>query len=408
MAADQLEELQRKYDASYFTVNDDCLTPSYLEAFSRAIIRKGLEVRISLWCKPVGSFTRERLDLLSRAGVRLIRWGIETGHPRILNLMNKGTNLSDTLRVLEDASEVGIWNHATVILGFPTETEDEARATITFLYQNRNIIHSSIFFRFVLLNHSYIIKHPEEFDLQSVFLETNPFSYDYRFTCSKGMDAETLSSFLSRAQEYRIVEMYGHPFWFYLRIREYLLLYVAKYGLKEVKGWKVNPDDLSIKKPENRIEYFFQKPEKVPPEVLEKIFRLVESGGQVGGSWIKDNLKNAFLIGYAVEKDKIIGTMVHKRPLDKYVRQIEEKTKLDLRGYLERGYTYVKPEYRGYGVGDRLLKGLVSRSSGKKIYVTIRMDNFPPIQLTLRNDMHLAATYINERTGHEIGVFTSQ
>jgi len=114
------------------------------------------------------------------------------------------------------------------------------------------------------------------------------------------------------------------------------------------------------------------------------------------------------LIGYAVLQDRIVGAMVHKKPLEKYVKKIEEKTHLDLKGYLERGYTYVRPEFRGLGVGDRLLKGLVSGSPGKKIYVTIRMDNFPPIQLTLRNNMNLAATYVNERTGHEIGVFTNQ
>jgi GNAT superfamily N-acetyltransferase len=408
IAVNQVEELQRKYNVSCFTINDDCLTPTYLEAFSRGILKRGLQVSISLWCKPVGSFTRERLDLLSRAGVRLIRWGIETGHPRILKLMNKGTNLKDTLRVLRDASGAGIWNHATVILGFPTETEDEAQETINFLYQNRDIIHSSIFFRFVLLNHSYIIKNPDEFGLQSVSQDKNPFSYDYRFTCSKGADAETLSRFLRQAQEYRIEEMYGHPFWFYLRIREYLLLYSAKYGLKKVTAWRVNPADLSLNTPGNRIQYSFQKPDEIPPDVLEKIYDLVESGGEVGVSWVRENLKNAFLIGYAVLQDRIVGAMVHKKPLEKYVRLIEEKTHLDLKGYLERGYTYVKPEFRGLGVGDRLLKGLVSGSSGKKIYVTIRMDNFPPIQLTLRNNMKLAATYVNERTGHEIGVFTSQ
>ena len=314
-AVKQMEELQRKYNVSCFTVNDDCLTPAYLEAFSRGILERGLQVSISLWCKPVGSFTRERLDLLSKAGVRLIRWGIETGHPRILKLMNKGTNLKETLRVLKDASGAGIWNHATVILGFPTETEDEARETINFLYQNRDIIHSSIFFRFVLLNHSYIINNPGEFGLQSVSQDKNPFAYDYRFTCSNGMDTETLSQFLRRAQEYRIEEMYGHPFWFYLRIREYLLLYSARFGLKKVTAWRVDPADLSVNTPANRIQYFFQKPDEVPTEILERIYDLVESGGEVGVSWLKENLKHAFLIGYAVEQGMVVGAMVHKLSL---------------------------------------------------------------------------------------------
>jgi ribosomal protein S18 acetylase RimI-like enzyme len=125
-------------------------------------------------------------------------------------------------------------------------------------------------------------------------------------------------------------------------------------------------------------------------------------------SWIRDNLRNAFVIGYAMEQDRMIGAMTHKRPLEKYVKQIEQKTGLDLHGYLERGYTYVRPDYRQLGLGDRLLKGLVKKSGGKKIYVTIRMDNVAAIKLTLKNHMRLAATYYNEKTGHEIGVFVNQ
>jgi anaerobic magnesium-protoporphyrin IX monomethyl ester cyclase len=404
----QMEELQKQYQVSCFTINDDCLTPTYLEALSRAIIAKNLHFQISLWCKPVGPFSLKRLKLLSAAGVKLIRWGLETGHRRILKLMNKGTNLEETLRVLKDSSKAGIWNHGTMIIGFPTEKMDEAMETLRFLEQGQEIIHSSIFFRFVLLNHSYIFEHPEAFDIESITEKNNLFSYEHDFICSQGMDQQTVSSFLSQAQKYRLEDMYGHPFWFYLRIREYLLLYVARYGLEKVKKWKVRTENLSVYTLGEDVKYFFQKPEDVPPDVLEKIYRLIESGGEVGVSWIKGNLRKAFLIGYAAEQGRIIGTMTHKKPLKKYVRQIEERTDLDLRGYLERGYTYVRPEYRGLGVGDRLLKGLVERSPGKKIYVTINMDNLPPVKLTLRNKMRLAATYTNEKTGHKIGVFTNQ
>ena len=222
------------------------------------------------------------------------------------------------------------------------------------------------------------------------------------------MDREAFSSFWAWAQQWRTEGLYGHPFWFYLRIREYLLLYVARYGLEKVRSWKVKPSDRSVYPLGNEISYFFVKPEEVPPRVFEEICDLVGAGGEVGMSWIKKNLSNAFLIGYAVEQGRMIGTMVHKWPLEEYTKQIKEKTGLDLNGYLERGYTYVRPEYRKLGLGDRLLKGLVRQSGGKKIYVTIRMDNVGAVRLTLKNRMRLAATYYNEKTGHEIGVFVNQ
>lgn len=406
-AVAHLAELHSRHGTPCFTVNDDCLTAPYLEKVARGILDRRLSLDISLWCKPVGAFTADRLNLLARAGVRLVRWGLETGHPRILKLMNKGTRLPETLRVLGDASRAGIWNHATVIFGFPGETCEEARETLRFLEENIDRIHSSIFFRFVLLKYSRVMQCPEDYAVSEIRESPSPFGSDHPFVCREGMDEAALTAFLDEAQAYRLKEMYGHPFWYYLRIREYLMLYVARYGLDAVLNWKVAPGDLTRYDKGSRIQTFFERPADVPEEVLEGICRLVEEGGEVGLSWIRENLREAWLIGYAVEGERVVATMTHKRPLETYRRRIEEKTGLNLDGYLERGYTAVRPEYRGMGLGDRLLKGLVARSPGWKIYVTIRMDNEPALRLTARNGMRLAATYMNERTGHEIGVFAA-
>ena len=102
------------------------------------------------------------------------------------------------------------------------------------------------------------------------------------------------------------------------------------------------------------------------------------------------------------------GERKDKALLEEYRKKIEALTGLDLAGYLERGYTAVMAEYRDLGIGGRLIKGLIERSEGKKVYVTIRMDNVPPLKMTYKEGMVLAGKLINERTGHELGVFTSQ
>ena len=408
MAAEQIEALHERYGATCFTVNDDCLTPPYLERVCREILEMGLRLQISLWCKPVASFTADRLNLLAKAGVRLIRWGIETGHPRILKLMNKGTRLDDTIRVLDDAAKAGIWNHATIIVGFPTETEEEARETVRFLQRNQEILPSSIFFKFTLLSNSYISQHPEAFSLSALSEKSDLFSYEFRYERGSGMGEQTLDGFWAWLQRYRINQLYGHPFWFYLRIREYLLLHVARYGVDRVRRMKVKPGDLTPYACGSQMSYFFRRAEGIPQEILAEIQGLIALGEGVGTSWIDDNLKRAFLIGYAIEEGRVVGTMTLKRPPDKYLESIEQKTHVDLEGYLERGYSAVRPEYRGLGVGDALLKGLVSHAPSQKIYVTIRMDNLPAVKLTRKNDMRLAATFKNERTGHEIGLFINQ
>ncbi len=159
---------------------------------------------------------------------------------------------------------------------------------------------------------------------------------------------------------------------------------------------------------ESDIIYFFRRPEEIPLGTLDQVCSVIEDCGGVGTSWVKENLRDAFLIGYAEYKGEVVGTSTHKYPREAYRKKLEALTGLDLEGYLERGYTAVRPEYRGLGIGGKLIRGLIKRSEKKKVYVTIRMDNISPLKMTYKEGMVLAGTFINERTGHELGVFTNQ
>ena len=155
------------------------------------------------------------------------------------------------------------------------------------------------------------------------------------------------------------------------------------------------------------IRYCFTTPDETPVYALDQICDLVARSGGVGTSWIGENLSKAFLIGYAVHKARIVGTSSHKHPKEKYRKKIEAQTGLDLSGFLERGYTAVDPEFRNLGIGLKIIQGLIKRSVGQKIYVTIDMDNPWPLKMTRRVGMLLKARFINHRTGHELGVFTN-
>jgi len=130
------------------------------------------------------------------------------------------------------------------------------------------------------------------------------------------------------------------------------------------------------------VRYCFAPPDKTPEAVLDQISDLVASGGGV-------------------------GTSTHKYPKERYLKKIEVETGLDLSGYLERGYTAVDPEFRNQGIGLKVIQGLIEKSGAQKIYVTIDMNNPWPLRMTHRVGMVLAARFINDRTGHELGVFTN-
>ena len=132
------------------------------------------------------------------------------------------------------------------------------------------------------------------------------------------------------------------------------------------------------------VTCYFKRPEEIAPETLDQIRDLIREGSGVGTSWVAENLQKAFLIGYAECEGKVVGTSTHKYPKAAYRQKIEAAIGLDLSGYLERGYTAVKDDYRSSGIGGRLIRGLIDRSPGQKVYVTIRMDNTPPLKMTYK------------------------
>lgn len=156
------------------------------------------------------------------------------------------------------------------------------------------------------------------------------------------------------------------------------------------------------------VSFHFRRPEQIPLKTLGEIRDLVARGGAVGTAWIDEMLKSAFLIGYAEDTGgRVVGCEVLKTPKEDYRIKIEKATGLDLSGYLERGYAAVDEGYRGRGILDTLVGGLIEHAQGRKAYVTTNLDNRPVVWLTEKHGMRLAGRYVNPRTGHEIGVFIS-
>ncbi len=74
----------------------------------------------------------EELQLMAKAGCRLISWGIESGNEQVLRHAHKGAYPDKAERALRWARQAGIMNWGYFIIGLPTETEDTIRQTIDF------------------------------------------------------------------------------------------------------------------------------------------------------------------------------------------------------------------------------------------------------------------------------------
>lgn len=165
---DELEALARNYGIRYFYFADEMISPKRFKMIAEEIIARRLKLNYCAMAKPVSGFTQEVLKRMIQSGCRYIMWGVESGCQRVLDLQDKGTKVAEMAKVLKDSASAGIFNHVFIIIGFPTETEDELKETLDFLYVNREYIHQVLRGTFRLRKGSMIYEQPEAFGINKI------------------------------------------------------------------------------------------------------------------------------------------------------------------------------------------------------------------------------------------------
>jgi hypothetical protein len=96
--------------------------------------------------------------------------GLECYNDRILRLMNKGISTKLIDRVLSEAARGGLPIHANMIVGFPTETEEEALDSFKRIWElhKNGLIRSYVYSPFQILPYSRIGRRLEEFGITRV------------------------------------------------------------------------------------------------------------------------------------------------------------------------------------------------------------------------------------------------
>lgn len=136
-----------------------------------AEVVKPLNIKWTCQLRPTKELDYEILEKLRESGVTMLMWGVESGNQRILNLIDKGTNIKDIEKVLSDSHKAGIKNIAYMLFGFPTETKEEFLETIEFLKKNNkniDLVSSSIF---GLQKDTVIYNNPEKFGIKKIIEE---------------------------------------------------------------------------------------------------------------------------------------------------------------------------------------------------------------------------------------------
>ena len=135
--------LHKEFSIKDFYFVDDNFNFDYqraIEVFD-LIIKSGLKINIYFNNGIRGDIIdRPFIDKMVEAGVIWVDFSIETASPRLQKLIKKFVNLEKIADNIRYTCSKNIMVNCCIMIGFPTETQSEAMATINFIKQFKKIV----------------------------------------------------------------------------------------------------------------------------------------------------------------------------------------------------------------------------------------------------------------------------
>lgn len=126
--------LRDNFGARFFYFEDDNFTASWerLERLCQMMIDCKLGVTWGCLSR-IDGVTRERVQLMRRAGCFLVKYGVESGVQGHIDHIHKKIKLDNVIQAFRLTRQAGIYTHATVMLGLPGENKETIAATRAFV-----------------------------------------------------------------------------------------------------------------------------------------------------------------------------------------------------------------------------------------------------------------------------------
>jgi len=196
-----LEEIifLKKLGIKEFFILDDTFTinKNRLYKLCNLMIEKKINIKYKISSR-VDKVNEELLSLLAASGCYRIHYGIETGSQRLLDYLEKGVTVEQSINAIKMSRKAGIETLAYMMIGIPTETPEEIEETIKFvdrLQPDR-------------VNYSICTPFPKT-KLYQMALEVDPTMEDYWTEFAKNPNPNfkirTLNEYLTR-DELRVIQ----------------------------------------------------------------------------------------------------------------------------------------------------------------------------------------------------------
>jgi hypothetical protein len=167
---DKMESIIKETNVRGFHFVDEAAPPTLLKAMSEEILKRGLKVT---WWGNIRFdpyFNAEVTKLMKEAGCIAVTGGIEVASERVLKLIDKGISIEKVAVVTKNFKDAGIFVHAYLMYGFPTETVQETIDSLEVVRQffKKNYLSSAYWHRFALTAHSPVGLNPDKYKIKIV------------------------------------------------------------------------------------------------------------------------------------------------------------------------------------------------------------------------------------------------
>ena len=130
----EIKDVHEKFGVTEFSFKHDMFTMDKKRVSEVCKLLKTLDFPIKWSCSArVDCIDRELIDTMVDAGMYLLYVGVESGSPRIQEIINKRLKLDGVTDLLKYIASKGVGVTASLIFGFPEETEEDFSQTISFI-----------------------------------------------------------------------------------------------------------------------------------------------------------------------------------------------------------------------------------------------------------------------------------
>ena len=142
----EIEHLKERYGIKAVFFYDDTFnaSPKRADSLCDLMIARGLDVRFMCDVR-LDIMSRELLEKMKAAGLYYLSYGLEAGSDRVRQeVIGKQLDMADFFRLTDWCLELGIIANIFMIFSHPTETWEEAQATIDLIERYRGRIQTSV------------------------------------------------------------------------------------------------------------------------------------------------------------------------------------------------------------------------------------------------------------------------